>query len=714
MAQLWMIGLLAATAQPPVEPAAPAPGPVPTPIATPAPAPAPAPDAATGDAPPPVANTPAQVQGAKSYLPADFARFAPRTALNMLRAVPGFTIRGQSDQRGLGQATGNVILNGERFSGKSNDVVTELDRIAAGNVVRIDIVDGATLDVPGLSGQVANIITNATGVSGTFGYRPEIRTRRLPALLTRGQASVNGKIGRADYTVSIGNNGRRNGNHGPERVFTPDGTIIDRRDEDLRIIQENPTISARLHQANGDGSVWNINTSGQYFRSDLREISLRAGPGQPDRDRRLFEYIRQPSYEIGGDYEFPVWGGKLKFIGLRQGDRQDYSQLLTVDFPAGGVATGDRYVQKASQSETIARSEFRWKGGGADWQVSVEGALNALDVANTLFTRSGVGAFQPVPFLNAEAEVREKRAEAILSYGRPLSKTLSLQASGGAEYSRLSQSGPTGLTREFVRPKGQAALAWRPNPRTDLSLKIERVVGQLNFYDFVASGNLSAETASAGNANLVPPQAWGVEVQGTRNLGVWGTTTARAYVRFVTDIVDVVPIGATGQAPGNLDSARRYGVQWTSTINFDPLGWKGARLDADISLQRSQLTDPLTGEQRAINGAMQRSINVELRRDIPRTSWAYGASYDDYREAYSFRLDQRSRPLNSPGGLALFAENKDVFGLTVRGTVYGLLNTTERFTREFYNGRRTNGLSFTEDRARKYGLIFLANITGKF
>lgn len=704
MAQHWVIGLLAAASQPPVEPAGPVADTVPAPAA----------DVPTGDAPPPVATTPAQVQGAKTYLPADFARFAPRTALDMLRNVPGFTIRGQSDQRGLGQATGNVILNGERFSGKSNDVVTELERIAAGNVVRIDIVDGATLDVPGLSGQVANVVTKSTGVSGTFGYRPEIRTRRLPALLTRGQASVNGKVGRADYTVAIGNNSRRNGNNGPELVFTPDGAIIDRRAEDLRIKQEIPRISARLHQANPDGSVWNINTSGQYFSSDLREISLRSGPGQPDRDRRLFERIRQPSYEVGGDYELAAFGGKLKFIGLRQGNRQDYSQLLTVDFPNGGASIGDRYVQKADQSETIARSEFRWKGGGADWQVSVEGALNSLDVANSLFARTAAGAFRPIPFPNSEAEVGEKRAEAILSYGRPLSKTVSLQVSGGAEFSRLSQDGAGGLTREFVRPKGQAALAWRPNPRTDLSLKVERTVGQLNFYDFVASGNISAETANAGNANLVPPQNWNVDLQGTRNLGLWGTTTLRGYVRFISDIVDVIPIGSAGQAPGNLDRATRYGLQWTSTVNFDPLGWKGARLDADIILQTSRLTDPLTGARREISGVTQRAINVELRHDIPRTSLAYGASYDDYREAYSFRLDQRQLPVNSPGGLAVFAENKDVRGLTVRGTVYGLLNTTERFTREFYDGRRTNGLLFTEDRKRKYGLIFLANVTGKF
>ena len=86
---------------------------------------------------------------ARTYTPEDFARYAPRNALDMLEQVPGFVIRAAVQERGLGQATGNVLINGQRLSGKSNDVLTQLSRIPAGNVVRIEIVDGATLDIPG-------------------------------------------------------------------------------------------------------------------------------------------------------------------------------------------------------------------------------------------------------------------------------------------------------------------------------------------------------------------------------------------------------------------------------------------------------------------------------------------------------------------------------------------------------------------------------------
>ena len=128
--------------------------------------------------------------------------------------------------------------------------------------------------------------------------------------------------------------------------------------------------------------------------------------------------------------------------------------------------------------------------------------------------------------------MQERRAEAMLTYGRPLTSNLTLQASLGGEYSQLSQEGAGGLTRTFYRPKGFLNLAWTPRPGFDISARIERVVGQLNFFDFVASANVSGGTANAGNANLVPPQSWNGQIQATRNLGRWGTVTARLYGRL--------------------------------------------------------------------------------------------------------------------------------------------------------------------------------------
>jgi hypothetical protein len=335
-------------------------------------------------------------------------------------------------------------------------------------------------------------------------------------------------------------------------------------------------------------------------------------------------------------------------------------------------------------------------------------------VASSLARLDSGGVFQPVPLPNAVSTVDEKRAEVSVSYGRPLSPTLSLQSSLGGEYSKLSQSGEFGKTRIFYRPKGFVSLAWKASPRLDLSAKLEREVGQLNFFDFVAFVNVGGGFGNAGNPELVPTQSWNGQVEATRNLGAYGTFTARLHGKLYEDIVDVIPIGETGQAPGNLDKATMIGFFWSSTLNLDPFGVKGAKIDAELDLQRSRIEDQLTGEFREINNRQFRFFSLSYRHDIPRTDWAYGGYYEEFEQAHGYRLDIKERPFNSPGGMGLFVEHKNVMGLTVKARVDNLLGTQEQFTRTFYDKRRTNPILFSEFRDRDYGPILGMEISGKF
>ena len=62
------------------------------------------------------------------------------------------------------------------------------------------------------------------------------------------------------------------------------------------------------------------------------------------------------------------------------------------------------------------------------------------DIRKTV-ERDAAGGYQPVPFPDAVSEVKEKRAEVAISYGRPLAPDLTLQSSLGAEYSNIQQDG---------------------------------------------------------------------------------------------------------------------------------------------------------------------------------------------------------------------------------------------------------------------------------
>ncbi|HEY7811109.1 MAG TPA: TonB-dependent receptor plug domain-containing protein [Allosphingosinicella sp.] len=673
-------------------------------------------EAVTGDAPAPVAPDPVTVDGPRTYTPADFARFAPKNALDMLRQVPGFVIKEASQERGLGQATGNVLINGQRISGKSNDVLTELGRIPSGNVTRIEILDGATLDIPGLSGQVANIVAKSGGaLSGQFAWEPSFRKFNTDPVFTRASASVSGKTGAFEYTLGIQNNANHSGASGGTIIYNPDYSVREYRDDHWTGEVENPRVSGRLTYDGPGSSVGNLNGSYQRVYHDFLETGYRTGnPNVPDRLRLLEQTEGGFAYEIGGDFEFKLGPGRLKFIGLNSVDQVPSGQDLRTSFDDGRPDTGQRFARTGKSSERIARTEYKWKGGGADWQISGEAAFNSLDNVSELFELLPNGDYQAIDLAGGTARVEEDRYELMGSYGRTLSPKLSFQLAAGGEYSNLRQAGAGGLSRTFWRPKGQFSAAWKPNKKTDVNIRLQRRVGQLSFYDFLATVNLGNESGNAGNPDLVPSQTWHAEVEAIRNLGAYGSTTFRVYGQKIDDIIDTIPIGATGESPGNIASAKVWGAEWKTTFQFDPMGWKGAKLDARIQMQGSSLRDPLTGEERPISNTLIRLGTLSLRHDIPNSDWAWGGAmtYEWYNKNY--RLTEVGRQWEGPVWASLFVENKDVLGLTVRATVGNILAARSYWDRTVYQGRRTGPVAFYERRDRLIGPLFNFAIRGKF
>jgi hypothetical protein len=673
-------------------------------------------EAETGDAPAPVAPSPATVEGARTYTPEDFARFAPKNALDMLRQVPGFVIKEAAQERGLGQATGNVLINGQRISGKSNDVLTELGRIPASNVTRIEILDGATLDIPGLSGQVANIVAKSGGaMSGQFAWEPSFRQRNTDPVLTRGSVSVSGKKGAFEYTLGLQNNAGASGANGRTLIYNPDLSVREFRYDRWTGESENPRVSGRLTYDGPGSSVGNLNASYQRFYYDYLERGERTGSlTVPDRIRISTQFEESYGYEIGGDYEVKLGPGRLKFIGLNRFDHTPFGQEVRTSFADNSPDSGNRFVRTGDESERIGRLEYKWKGGGADWQISGEAAFNSLDNVSELFILQPDGEFDEIDLDGGTARVEEDRYEVMASYGRTLSPKLSIQLAAGGEYSNLRQAGGGGLSRTFWRPKGQFSAAWKPNKKTDVNLRLQRRVGQLSFYDFLATVNLGNESENAGNPDLVPSQTWHAEVETIRNLGAYGSTTFRVYGQLIDDIIDTIPIGTNGESPGNIASAKVWGAEWKTTFQFDPMGWKGAKLDARVQMQGSSLRDPLTGETRPISNTLIRLATLSLRHDIPDSDWAWGGALSHEWYNKNYRLTEVGRQWEGPVWTSLFVENKDVFGLTVRATVTNITAARSVWDRTVYTGRRTGPVDFYERRDRLIGPIFSFAVRGKF
>jgi outer membrane receptor for ferrienterochelin and colicins len=661
------------------------------------------------------ATTPPPASGeARSYVPADFVQFAPKTALDMLNRVPGFSIRQETDERGLGEATGNVLINGQRISAKSNDVVTELSRIPASNVERIDIVDAATLDVAGLTGQVANVIVKSTGINGQWSYRPEFRSYYTDPLFTRFEVSISGTKGPVQYTIGLDNRGNRSGAGGPTWIFGPTGSLAESRDEEWRGNSEQPRLSGRFVYDGPGTAVGNLNLLYGRLYYDYLETGSRTIVGEGDTARRVTVDEHGDNYELGGDYEFDFFKGRVKMIGVARGNHYPNETTVVTTFANSSPTQGFRFRGDGEEAERIARAEYRWTQNKAEWQISAEGAFNSLDNTSRLFEMDDSGTFVETELEGGTARVDEDRYEIVGSYGRPVSPKVTMKLSAGGEYSQLAQAGAGGTTRTFYRPKGELSTSWKASPRTDVNLKLARRVGQLNFYDFLASVNLRDDQGTSANPDLVPEQSWTLDLETVRTLGKIGTSTVRLYGRLIEDIIDYIPIGTDGQAPGNLDSANVYGIEARSTLNLDSFGWRGARLDVEGQYQKSSVEDPLTGVKRPISNSLEEYASVALRHDIPNSDWAWGTSASYQRNALSYRLTEVGRLWEGPVWGDLYVEHKNVHGLTIRAGWYNLFAADSMWDRTVYTGRRGDPIDYVEHRDRQIGPIFAFQVRGKF
>ena len=669
-------------------------------------------------APAPVA-TPA---GSKRiFTPADFARFAPKTAYDMLVQVPGFTIRsGNTGERGLGQANENVLINGERIANKSYGggdagALAELQRIGIANVERIEIVEAASVGIAGLSGQVANVIIKATqSSSGQFEWRPDFRAHFAKPRIFNGNVSYSGKMGPVDYTLSAKNQAGRGGFGGPIVLRHPDGTIFEQRDEVFHSESDLPTFSTKFTYAPGT-SVGNLTLAYTPYWAPVHIKDTRIRTDGEDSSRLTKQTLTGWYYDINADYEFALGPGKLKLIGLHHWDKEPVITTQVTDFEGDATDEGIRLTRDSRITETIGRLEYGWKTGGNDLQISLERAFNKLDQRGALEVLNPEGEFEEVDFPEGSGIVQETRYEGIATLSRPLSSTLDLQVAVGGEISTLERVDDESGAREFFRPKGSINLGWRPGPGWDASLKLRRRVGQISFYDFLDQLNLQNDRENEGNPDLVPPQSWELETEVGRELGAWGKTRLRAYVHRIDDIIDVIPIGVDGQGIGNLPRASRIGIESTSTLQFEPIGWTGAKLDITVGLERTRVRDPLTGEKRPISGTRNRWASMELRHDIPGTDYAWGldASHDHYTKYY--RLTEVFASWEGPWWVGGFVEHKDIMGLTVRASVSNVLNARHRVERTIYEGfRDVAPIGFTQSQNQLIGPIFSLMVKGSF
>lgn len=656
------------------------------------------------------------------YPAAFFNVYVPRTARDMVVRIPGFQIQsGDTGRRGLGQGDANILINGERLTGKA-DPFSQLDQLLASSVIEIRIREGATLSIPGLTGQVADVIVKkSVKLQGTWEWNPQFRKRMEPNLLN-GEINFNGEadvLGGVAYAVTLRDNASRSGALAFETLRDPSGQLIETHDENIKNAVAAPGIAVNLGWVPAPGHKANLNAEYFLFNYNRSAPAVRTPVTVAGSDLLTVSRTSEDEWnlEVDGDYEFPLLSGQMKLTGVFDRESSPTANSFARFSPQTGFLGASRFEQVAEELETIGRAEYSWSPlEGQDWQVAIEGAYNELDVDQQLFTKSPGGNFLADPMTGFI--VSEDRAETTLTHSRPLGPKWDLQGAVGVEYSRLMQSRTGALlseAREFVRPKGFVSANYKASDTFDIRTRLAREVGQLNFFDFISSVDLEDALDRAANPDLVPSQSWRAKIEFDKNFGDGNTLKATFDGALISDTVDRIPIGVDGEGVGNIGTASTLALHIDSTLKGDRWNLPGTELNLGLGLHSSTVDDPVLDFSRRLNGDSKIHFNVAFRHDVPQTDWAYGAFIEHGVNAQQYRLFSIDRNGNDKPYTSIFVEHKDVVGMTFKVDLGNLLGQEEFFERTRFTARRDVGVILQAEEIKyNYGPILRLSLSGNF
>jgi hypothetical protein len=690
-------------------------------------------DVAPDAAPTPAAaaaSTPASADGVQVFEAAFFTVYNPVTARDMVEQVPGFTINDGDNRRGFGATAGNVLINGERPSTKSG-VSGELQRIAAGSVVRIELIRGgaANMDVRGQTVLVNVILAEGAEASPSSTYIAELTHHMGGRVGWYGQLTRSLRALGADINLNLQLPSGMARSRTDELLFLPDGTLIEIRDEHYQDNYREIVLSGTAAWKPTPRDAVNLSLRGSTWRYDGDELSeVVDGQMSPVRtDVNDNQESDAHFYEIGLDWERELTPRfSIKLVGLDTDVGWTYLQHFD-SFAADGSVRRFLVDSPGGRGERIGRATATWRRNDAHTlEAGVEGAFNFRD-SNLSISENGAARLLDL----AVTRVEELRGEVFVTDVWKVTPKLTLEAGFTLEASRITQTEGAQDTplqeREFTYPKPSLIATRAMGENDQVRLSLVRDVAQLNFGEFASAVSLNNNTVTLGNPNLEPERTWQSRAEWEHRFGERSVWTLAGFYDAVESVQDLVVIDLDGDGPGdgdldgvgdftgpgNLGDGTRWGGSIEGVTTLDWLGLSNAQLRVEGTLQSTSVEDPLTGVSRIFSDEPNWTYNIDFRQDVPSRQFSWGWDYAADAEYRSHRVDELQVFDSGESDFDAFIETKRWGGVTVRFSVdnfFDIEDTTERLF--FEDSRASDVLLRNELRSRHFGRFYTIRISG--
>jgi len=601
-----------------------------------------------------------------------FAQFQPYSVNDMLARIPGINLAqgggrsqggpGAGGGRGLGAGGDQVLINGRRIAGKSNEGNSQLSRIAATEVQYIEIIRGTSgdLDVRGGT-QVINVVLNESQSNVSFAYEVNLDQAYDGELIPGGKISATGQSGAFNYFLSAEREPRYDFRVGFEEAFDINGALAETVNRETTTDGWPISLVANLGYEFSPRDTANLNLSwtGNDLDDDTDRVITRYETGAVS--SRIFERDLQPTednfYEIGGDYMHVFENGSRWKTLFIVNDKENLSvrSRYKVD-GSNGDQTRDLFLSNfVNNKERIVRSSYIFDMFETQSvEAGVERAQTILDTSLQLGLLTGGNGGDRfgglTPFTDSIGTVEEMRYEYFAIHNWAMNDRMTLETTLLFEDSSISQTGTLANSRDFNFFRPKVDYRFDITPAIQFRGIIEKDVAQLSFRDFTAGvdGSDDEQDAFEGNADLRQTQSWRYEANFEFRLpndaGVINTNFFYHDLEDLIDNVDVSTANSILSARGNIGDGERYGFNLNSSLRLNFINQPNMLVSAGLNMEESTVTDPFLqrDRERSIRGGASR-YNLSFRHDLPQfnnTNYGIRASREFYNDFTVWDIDK--------------------------------------------------------------------------
>lgn len=643
-----------------------------------------------------------------TYEPEYFEKFAPVTLLDMLQRIPGVpeilnSNRRDRSQRGFGSGGDQILIDGKRLAGKSNNINDTLSRISSNQIAKIELIRGAAsgLDVQS-QGLVINITMNEGASKSTtfweifgeytFGHK------FIPQFLI----AHSGSAGNLDYTLTAERKNDDGFRPRFEEFYDASGTKTGEQDVDDRFKFRGLKFTSNLTYNFDDGGELRLN--GLYEPNEYLTDEIRLERGATP-DYKIFDGNKDiGKWEVGGDFsrDFENFGySKTLFVINRSTEDE------IIDRFRGQGASQYLYEQEDTDEkkmEKIFRSSLTNDiFDDQSLEVGGEAAINNFDKTYNKYNSAAL--LDPLDLSNTDdVAIQENRYEVFAVHSYNVSPEVVLQSSLTTEFSKIvadnnfADGSTSRRDTNFTYFKPRMNIRYDYTESDQLRFTVEKKVSQLNFDNFVTSYNQQTNVVTEGNTNIRPTQTWEFNLAYEHRLANDGGSlegeiyfmrrndhTTRVdfteYVDYDGNPISVDEFFAldpdevlrqmirdgSGFTPkqGNIPHANIYGINVKSNLRLGFVGVPEAVLSLGYRYEKRRSLDQFLQVMRNFSRHSDHEYNVNFRHDITALRFSYGFDANIKSDYAEYDM-QTFWPTSPSANISAFAEYNLQSGIKMR------------------------------------------------